>query len=122
MSMEITLSPEEGRVREVLIELAKAQGKRSISCTELSRRAGLRLDMSKPCDWGIIGNMLGRISHYENQYGRPMLSAIVAGKSQNAPSGGFLITAKELGRDTKDKDKCWCDEMNKVYDYWQKRL
>lgn len=121
MSMEIILTPEEERVREVLIEVAKEQGRRTISCTSLCHNAGLKLDMSKPCDRGIIGNILGRISHYENQCSRPMLSAIVAGRNQSTPSGGFLITAKELGLNIKDKDKCWCDELNRVYDYWQKK-
>lgn len=115
--MEITLTLEEEQIRRILIEAAK--DRKTISCAVLCRNAGLKLDMSKPCDWGTIGNMLGRISHYENQHGRPMLSAIVAGKNQSTPSGGFLITAKELGRDTKDKDKCWCEEINRVYDYWE---
>lgn len=118
--MVITLTPEEKRVYEKLLEVAKERNRTPISCTELCARAELKLDMSQPCEWGTIGNMLGRISHYENQHGRPMLSAIVAGKNQSTPSGGFLITAKELGRDTKDKDKCWYDEMNRVYDYWYK--
>lgn len=118
--MEITLTPEEERVYEKLIEVAEERGEKTITCTDLCKNAGLGLDMSKPNDWGIIGNMLGRISHYESQHGRPMLSAIVSSKNQSTPSNGFLVTAKELGRNTKDKLQCWIEEINRVHDYWYK--
>lgn len=117
--MGIELTPEQREIQEILIGIAQKRWK--ISCTEICRRAKLNLDMAKSSDRGIIGNMLGCISHYEAQHGRPMLSAIVVSNNQSTPSRGFLITAKELGRDTKDKDKCWCDEMNRVYDYWSKQ-
>lgn len=116
--MALVLTPEQENVRKILIEIAQKKGK--ISCSEICRRAKLKLDMSKPYDWGILGNMLGHISHFENQYGRPMLSAIVAGRNQITPSVGFLMTAKELGRDIKNKDECWFEEMNRVHDYWSK--
>lgn len=59
--------------------------------------------MAKPSDRGIIGNMLGRISYYEAQHGRSMLSAIVASNNQSTSSRGFLVTVKELGWGAKDK-------------------
>ena len=96
MSMEIILTPEEERVREVLIEVAKEQGRRTISCTNLCHNAGLKLDMSKPCDWGIIGNILGRISHYETNVQDLCFLLLLPVRTKVHPVEVFLSLQKNL--------------------------
>lgn len=63
--------------------------------------------------------MLDEISDEEDQAGRGMLSVIVVHKSgDQKPGSGFFKLAKKLGRETSDTDKCWIEELNRVYSYW----
>ena len=75
--MKLTL--EEKLIREYLIEVAKKNEYAYYSdlCDEIRKRCGTILDMSIPEHRGRIGKMLGHISRYENEEGRPMLSALV---------------------------------------------
>lgn len=63
--------------------------------------------------------MLGEISKAEDAEGRGMLSAVVIHKGGDwLPGPGFFEFAEELGRDTSDIDKCWLDELRRVWNYW----
>jgi hypothetical protein len=42
--------------------------------------------------------ILWKISTYEHQQGRPMLTAVVVLKQQNIPGHGFFELARNLGR------------------------
>lgn len=66
-----------------------------------------------------LGNLLAEISTEEDAAGRGMLSAIVVHKNGDMqPGKGFFDLALSLGRNTNDPDKCWSDEVNKVYGAW----
>jgi hypothetical protein len=64
-------------------------------------------------------HFLGEICEEEDLAGRGMLTAIVVHKSGDMePGPGFYELAKHLGRDTRDKTKCWIEELHKVHAYW----
>ncbi|MHB8369356.1 MAG: hypothetical protein ACYDBP_06630 [Leptospirales bacterium] len=70
-------------------------------------------------------NLLGEISREEfySDPPRPMLSAIVIGKSDSLPGTGFFNLAKELhkyeGTNKKDQREFWNSEFKRVCDYWR---
>lgn len=65
--------------------------------------------------------MLGQVSLEENQQGRPLLSVLVVHKTGDMkPGPGFFELASSLGRDTRDADKTWIAETQKVYQYWNR--
>ena len=62
---------------------------------------------------------LEEISTDENHAGRGMLTALVVYKyGEHKPGPGFFELAKKLGRDAKDLDKCWVEELKTVYAAW----
>ncbi len=64
-----------------------------------------------------LRELLGEISREEDQAGHGMLSVVVvhkAGNDRGRPGNGFFSLARELGRDTRDKDKFWISEFEKV--------
>ncbi|HWT03244.1 MAG TPA: hypothetical protein VN256_23530 [Pyrinomonadaceae bacterium] len=62
-------------------------------------------------------HMLDEISREEDDAGRGMLSVIVVHKEGDMmPGPGFFKLAKQLGRDTSDREKCWIEEFNRVRD------
>jgi hypothetical protein len=68
--------------------------------------------------------MLGQISVAEDRAGRGMLSALVVNKSgerRGQPGRGFFELAQQLGRDTRDENRLWIDEVRIVTDYWRHR-
>jgi hypothetical protein len=93
----IELSSEELYARNILRELAiKGQ---TVSYSTFLSLAGLdsRFDLKKSKDRAELGALLGAISRYEYQYGRPMLSSIVYLKGANGKYGeGFFSLAEEL--------------------------
>ena len=113
------LTPEQNRVRDLLI--AKASKKLVYYYSDLVRDAGLHLDMNIPADRGKIGNILGAISTYEHNQGRPMLSSVVVSKSFEQGDGFFKL-AEELGygdwKTLKNEKIFEMDMMNKTHDYW----
>jgi hypothetical protein len=65
---------------------------------------------------------LEEISVEENRAGRGMLTALVVHKHGDyKPGPGFFELAKKLGRDTKDIDKCWIEELKTIYAAWTNR-
>lgn len=59
-------------------------------------------------------HLLGQISVEEAEAGRGMLSVLVVTKENGMPGPGFFDLAQRLGRDVKDKVRCWSDETNAV--------
>lgn len=119
--MKTALTPEEERVREILINVAS---KRSIVYyTDLCHKATLRLDMSIPADRGKIGHILGNISSYEHNLGHPLLSSVVVSKNMEQGDGFFKL-AENLGYgewQKLKKDKLFeFDMMKKTHDFWFK--
>lgn len=65
--------------------------------------------------------MLGQVSVEEDENKRPLLSVLVVHKHGDMkPGPGFFELANSLGRDTRDADKTWIAETQKVYQYWNK--
>jgi len=78
------------------------------------------LDMSRQTDRTKIGEMLGEISTYEHQHGRPMLSVVVIHRDNNMPGEGFFKLARYLGVYRGNDDFLFfINELRKVHDYWQ---
>lgn len=99
---------------EILISLAKKRG--TIPYSELVDKIEA-IDL-EPHDIRL-GTLLGEISTKEDSEGRGMLSVIVVHKTGDMqPGPGFFELASELGRDTSDIEKCWVEELNRVYDFW----
>ncbi len=83
-------------VREYLVELAA--NKKTITYQILSDNCHLGLDMSASAfDRAEIGRILGKISTYEHENGRPLISAIVITKGSGYEGDGFYKLAQELG-------------------------
>ena len=116
----IQLTNEEKRVRDVLIERAKQNGR--ITYVELIAEANLSLSMNNPHHRGLLGEILGHISEYENESGRPLLSCITTLKSGGF-SDGFYKLADDLqyGEWHKlKKDEFAKYELIRTYNYWQR--
>lgn len=66
-----------------------------------------------------LDTMLSEITKAEDAAGRGMLSAVVVRKlNEMRPGDGFFELAKSLGRDVSDIDKCWLEELRRVWQYW----
>lgn len=100
--------------REMLgILRQRASERRTIAYGELSSK--LTSIQIGPHD-SAMGAMLGQISTEEDACGRGMLSVIVVHKEgDQQPGNGFYECAVELGRDVRDRDRMWIDELNRVY-------
>lgn len=124
-SEKIVLTPEEKLVREVLIDYAK-KGK-DIEYSTLIREA--KLNYAMPQDRGKLGDLLGNITEYEYQHGRPLLSSIAHMHTQQGRqiihSQGFYARAENIGFKFQDYGyKDWQEfaymEMGKVFAFWRK--
>ena len=79
-----------------------------------------RLDMGKAADRAEIGHLLGEISQYEHDHGRPMLSAVVILQEWNMPGQGFFTLARELGLHPRAEDiEFFSNELNRVHQAWK---
>lgn len=99
-------------MRAVLID--RARNERTVSYTELTGK--VHTIHFSPDD-AAFHQMLDEISREEDAAGRGMLSVIVVHKAGDMmPGPGFFTLGKKLGRDTSDREKCWADELRRVYD------
>jgi len=76
-----------------------------------------------PQDRKEIGAILGEISEFEHNNGRPLLSAVVLSKS-GEEGDGFFKLCEELGitsdwRRLKKDDVFVATEINKCHDFWR---
>lgn len=110
----------EGRIRGRLIEVARAQA--LIPYGEIAPMAGL--DMGNPDHRRQLGTILGRISSYEHEQGRPMLSAVVVHRGGSEPGNGFFECATDLGlfggRTAEQKMEFFARELRRLYDHWSR--
>jgi hypothetical protein len=84
---------------------------------EVQHHAGL--DMDIPADREEIGRLLGEISEYEHQQGRPLLSAIVIAKGEGRPGRGFFNFIRSKGLlQADDEDSFWAMEIARVFREW----
>ncbi len=84
------------KVRSFLIEIARNKRQGFIHYQELSNACELGLDMGIPKHRLEIGEILGEITCYENNYGRPLLSSLVITKNFEEGDGFFKLCV-ELG-------------------------
>jgi hypothetical protein len=67
-------------------------------------------------------HFLGEIASEEDEAGRGLLTVVVVHKSGDMqPGPGFFELAKSRGRNTADIEKCWIEELNKVFAYWRQK-
>jgi len=67
-----------------------------------------------------LPHFLAEISKEESQAGRGMLTALVVRKNGECrPGQGFFELAEKLGRNTSDKDKCWIQEVERIFEIWR---
>lgn len=103
-------------IRHVLIE--KARQRAMIPYSELVGR--VKSVNFNAFDQRLFA-ILGQISVLEHEAGRPLLSVLVVHKSGDMqPGEGFFELAQALGRNTSDVLKTWIEEVQKVYQYWNK--
>lgn len=96
-----------------LLEVA-SQGK-TIRYGEIMSLVGLKPGNHGACE---IGKMLGEISIYEHENGRPLLSAIVV--TGKKPGSGFFWLAKDLNLQNSQTDEEFFQaELRKAHKYWQ---
>lgn len=78
------------------------------------------LDMENPGHRDEMRELLGKISTYEHQQGRPMLTAIVVHKHDNIPGHGFFELARHLGLLSAGEDELafFCREVAQVHSSW----
>lgn len=95
----------------VLEEVAKAE-RSPIFYSELNRKiTSIRFEP----DGHDFHGLLGQLSEESDEEGKGMISALVVHKEDRRPGKGFFTLAKTLGRDVSDADKCWSDELKRVY-------
>jgi hypothetical protein len=87
----------------------------TISYSELA--ANIRSIAFDPHDHGFH-YLLGQISVEEDAAGRGMLSALVVHKLDGMPGEGFWDLAQTLGRDIKDRVRCWSRETELVLSHF----
>jgi len=98
-----------------LVKLARS-GK-TASYTEIGGLVGLHPRSSR------LHALLSGVCTEEVGRGRPMLGAVVVGKSKGVPGGGFFHIAERLGRfrggDKAAEKEFFSRELKAVYDAWQ---
>jgi len=103
--------------KAAMIERAKKLG--MITYSELIK--DIKSVKLEPYDQRLF-HMLGEISSEEDEACRGMLTALVVHKQGDMePGPGFYSLASSLGRDTRDEQKCWLEELHKVHGYWSKK-
>lgn len=113
------------KVRHYLIELARKD--KSITYQELSDHCQLGLIMQdSEFARAEIGRILGDISVYEHDHGRPLLSALVISKGGNYQGNGFYKLCESLGYGNWKKLKSdiafEIGQMNACYAFWKDNI
>lgn len=107
-------------VREYLIDLAAHR--QTIGYQKLSDACHLGLDMqASQYDRTEIGKILGEISSFEHENGRPLISAIVVHQGTGYEGDGFYKLAEELGfgpwRTLRDS-AFDAEQINLCFEFW----
>ncbi|MGQ4584276.1 hypothetical protein [Lysobacter sp. F60174L2] len=105
---------------EELVRLAKAN--KLAAYSEVAPLIGL--DMSNDQDRDEIARRLGDIVFYENEHGRPMLTALVVHYgNDNNPGEGFFSAAEKLelykgSRNPIHRLTFWANQVRLVHNHW----
>ncbi len=101
-----------------LVNVAQAGG--YITYSDIAPLAGL--DMTLQADRTEIGRILGEISTFEHNQGRPLLSVIVIHRDNNMPGEGFFQLARDLNRYQGADDLLFfIQELQRVHQHWRQR-
>lgn len=102
------------QMTDILIRYAR-EGK-TVCYSDLVRQvSAIQLPPESPA----LAAMLEEISTEQNKAGKGMLTVLVVHKTgDQRPGQGFYKLAKRLGRETSDEDRCWIEELNRVYEEW----
>ena len=107
------------QIYERLIEVAKKGD--LVTYGEIAPLADL--NMENPADRHKIARILRDISTYENEQGRPMLSAVVVLAEFRYPIDGFFKLARKLGLHHGRKEledlEFFVQEVKRVHEYWK---
>lgn len=108
------------KVREYLIDLS-AQ-KQTIGYQRLSDACHLGLDMqASEYDRAEIGKILGEISTFEHNNGRPLISALVVHEGTDHEGEGFYKLAQQLGFGPWKslRDRAFdAEQINLCFEFW----
>ena len=115
----------EVRVRWSLIERAQATDPRyplraRISYHDLCTENDPDRRYWVPPRFRGIGKVLGRISTYEHENRRPLLSCLVVQQASQQAGPGFAALARDLGYGvpTGGERDCWASQVEAVIQYW----
>jgi hypothetical protein len=98
--------------RGILAERASRRANPTISYSEL---ADLIRTIRFAAEETAFHALLGEISVAEDLEGRGMLSVLVVHKGGDLrPGRGFFELASELGKDVRDEDRLWVEELEAV--------
>ena len=69
----------------------------------------------------VLGQILGEISEYEHDQGRPLLSALAVSRVKGMPAPGFWgLPSVPPGLTERQYPIFWARELVKVLDWWQR--
>ncbi len=104
-------------IYEALMRVAREQ--RTTTYSDIATLAAH--DMEKPTHRDMMRGILGKISTYEHQNRRPMLTAVVVHKQDSRPGDGFFELAQHLGLMAKggDREEFFVRELDRVHKYWK---
>lgn len=110
-------------VRTYLIERARMRTNQLVTYQNLSNDCHLGLVMQEgPHIRREIGEILGDISKYEHEHGRPLLSALVIRAGDNYEGDGFYKLAEYLGfgdwQKLKREGVFEVQQMNECIRFW----
>lgn len=124
------LTPAERVLRRILKDIAARESKpdRATAPTITYWQLGVLADL----DWqemGItypmnvppfrgLGAALGKVSRYEVEHGRPMLSVLVVREDTGQPGSGLLDLAKNLGYKWTNDEQWVREEQDRVIEFW----
>ncbi|MBN1454587.1 MAG: hypothetical protein JW963_26455 [Anaerolineales bacterium] len=99
----------------------EARRESTITYREVAEITGL--DLEKPDHRNQLSWILGEISTYEHEQGRPLLSVIVVLSDIQQPSYGFYTLACDLGlyhgHTDLDEMEYFAKELKRVHEFWR---
>jgi len=112
-------SPPHPVLYDKLREIA-SRGKKTTTYQPIAEMMGL--DMGNPADRDRLSEMLGEISRFEHEHGRPLLSAVVVLQESGEPGAGFFTLARELGLQPPGEEDYlfYARELKKVFEQWRR--
>jgi hypothetical protein len=108
-------------IYKILIETIRGR-KESIYYSVLASRIGLisSVDAFEIDLQTQLAHLIGIVSHFEKENGRPMLSAIVVNKESKMPGGGFFGWAKQLELQKKESNReFWINQIKELRKCWK---